>query len=64
MTLIASAPADPPHFESPSSSSVDSLIIGSPQKSPSKHQFEPLERWDKATMVRWENCQELNLDIK
>ena len=49
MTLINSVPVDPPTFDT--SSSVDSLIITSPFKSPTKCP-EPLERLDKASMVR------------
>lgn len=50
MTLINSVPVDPPTFDT--SSSVDSLIISSPFKSPTKCPIEPLERLDKASMVR------------
>ena len=49
MTLLSAVPVDPNTFDN-SSSSVDSLLIGS--SSPVKCEDQTPERWDKATMVR------------
>ena len=44
MTLMSTVHLEPPHFDSSGSGSVDSLIISSPNKSPTKA-AEPQERW-------------------
>lgn len=51
MTLINNIASEPHHYET-TSSSVDSLVISSPFKSPEKVVLDLPERWDKATMVR------------
>ena len=52
MTLLHTVPAEPLTCPD-STSSVESLIVASPAKSPVKCPFEELpEKWDKATKVR------------